>query len=62
MSENTFREGEQNSHAQAVTILFPVRLDRAVQFNHYPAKMPGGKVKQVSASDGVETSFEAFPK
>jgi hypothetical protein len=41
---------------------FPVRLDRAVQFNHYPAKMPGGKAKQVSASDGAETTFEAFSK
>ena len=41
---------------------FPVRLDRAVQFNHYPAKMPGGEAKQVSASDGAETTFEAFPK
>ena len=36
LSENTFREGEQNSHAQAVTILFPVRLDSAAQ----PATLP----------------------
>jgi len=25
---------------------FPVRLDRAVQFNHYSAKMPGGKANK----------------
>ena len=35
-SENTFREGEQKGQAQALTILFPVRLDSAAQ----PATLP----------------------